>query len=290
MTRDARTLDADLQPQRILIAIDSQFDDLKQVTALLAFLPDLGPRPAPEVRDPRIDGEAQSSAFIQANISTSPVAASVTIAAMSPWASKRGESVSPCSMSAGLEFCGVVAGMVPSGLNAPICITRFARNRDRNGACMADLDDIYNTRILELAAAIPHTGRLAVPDGHGEAHSKLCGSTISVDIALDPGGAVVTGFAQTVKACLLGQAAAAIVGREIVGTPVTEIRAVGETMRRMLKEHGSAPTGRWSDLALLEPVRDYRHRHASTLLIFDAIDRAVADAQARAAPAVRTAS
>lgn len=147
---------------------------------------------------------------------------------------------------------------------------------------MAELDDIYNTRILELAAAIPHTGRLTAPSGHGEAHSKLCGSTITVDVALDAQGATITGFAQNVKACLLGQAAASIVGREIIGTPVTEIRAVGDTMRRMLKENGPAPTGRWADLSLLEPVRDYRHRHASTLLIFDAIDRAVADAHGQA--------
>jgi NifU-like protein involved in Fe-S cluster formation len=173
--------------------------------------------------------------------------------------------------------------MMPSGLNAPIYITWFANPGDHNGDGMADLDDIYNTRILELAAAIPHTGRLTAPGGHGEAHSKLCGSTISVDVVLNPQGTVITGFAQNVKACLLGQAAAAIVGREIIGTPVAEIHAVGGTMRRMLKENGPAPTGRWSDLALLEPVRDYRHRHASTLLIFDAIERAVADAQDRGA-------
>lgn len=149
---------------------------------------------------------------------------------------------------------------------------------------MADLDDIYNLKILELAAAIPHAGRLAQPGGHGEAHSKLCGSTISVEVALDAQGTAITGFAQNVKACLLGQAAAAIVGREIIGTPIAEIRAVGDTTRRMLKEDGPAPSGRWSDLALLQPVRDYRHRHASTLLIFDAIERAVADAQGRDAP------
>jgi NifU-like protein involved in Fe-S cluster formation len=94
----------------------------------------------------------------------------------------------------------------------------------------------------------------------------------------------VTGFAQNVKACLLGQAAAAIVGREIIGSPVAELRSVAETMRRMLKDNGSAPTGRWADLGLLEPVRDYRHRHASTLLIFDAVERAITDAQGRSAP------
>lgn len=141
---------------------------------------------------------------------------------------------------------------------------------------MADLDDIYNLKILELAAAIPHTGELPVPSLRGEAHSKLCGSTVAVSLTLDLARGVITGFAQTVKACLLGQAAASIVGREIIGTPVAEFHDVAATMRRMLKENGPAPTGRWSDLALLEPVREYRHRHASTLLIFDAIERALA--------------
>ncbi len=155
---------------------------------------------------------------------------------------------------------------------------------------MADLDDIYNTKILELAAAIPRTGRLADPAAHGEAHSKLCGSTISVDVRLDDDGAVVTDFAQNVKACLLGQASASIVGREIVGTPVAELRDVAATMRRMLKDQGPPPTGRWADLALLQPVRDYRHRHASTLLVFDAIDRALQTSQAATPPGQAPAS
>ena len=141
---------------------------------------------------------------------------------------------------------------------------------------MADLDDIYNLKILELAAAIPRTGELPAPALRGEAHSKLCGSTVAVTVTLDDASEVVTGFGQTVKACLLGQAAASIVGREIVGTSITEFNEVAASMRRMLKDNGPAPTGRWSDLALLEPVRDYRHRHASTLLIFDAIERALA--------------
>jgi NifU-like protein involved in Fe-S cluster formation len=144
---------------------------------------------------------------------------------------------------------------------------------------MADLDDIYNLKILELAAAIPHTGELPDQALRGEAHSKLCGSTVSVTLTLDAAGEVVTRFAQNVKACLLGQAAASIVGREIIGTPVSEFRDVAAAMRRMLKENGAPPAGRWSDLALLEPVRDYRHRHASTLLIFDAIERALASGE-----------
>jgi NifU-like protein involved in Fe-S cluster formation len=148
---------------------------------------------------------------------------------------------------------------------------------------MADLDDVYNLRILELAADIPHSGRLPRPDATASARSKLCGSTITVDVMSDDGR--ITGFGQEVKACLLGQAAAAIVGREIVGTPYAEFARVGESMRRMLKDGGPPPGGRWTDLALLQPVKDYPHRHASTLLVFDAVDKAMADIAGPAAAA-----
>ncbi len=138
---------------------------------------------------------------------------------------------------------------------------------------MADLDDIYSTRLLELASDIPRSTRLEKPDASATAHSKLCGSTVTVDINLD--NTRISDFAQTVHACLLGQAAAAIVGREIVGTDVDEFRSVARTMRSMLKENGPPPTGRWKDLALLEPVRDYKHRHTSTMLVFDAVEKAL---------------
>jgi NifU-like protein involved in Fe-S cluster formation len=140
-------------------------------------------------------------------------------------------------------------------------------------AAMADLDDVYSTRLLELAAAISRTRRLADPDATAGARAKLCGSTIEVDIRLD--GDRISDFGQDVKACLLGQAAAAIVANEIVGTPVKEFRQVGAAMRRMLREGGPAPGGRWADLALLQPVKDYPHRHASTLLVFDAVEKAL---------------
>jgi NifU-like protein involved in Fe-S cluster formation len=144
---------------------------------------------------------------------------------------------------------------------------------------MAQLDDIYNLRILELAANIPRSQRLEAPDATASARSKLCGSTISIDLNVADGK--IVDFAQTVKACLLGQASAAIVGREIVGTTPEEFRSVSKSMRRMLKEHGRPPEGRWADLALLEPVKDYPHRHASTLLVFDAVETALDEIAAR---------
>lgn len=153
---------------------------------------------------------------------------------------------------------------------------------------MADLDDIYNQKIFELAAEAPASARLERPDATASAHSKLCGSTITVDVNVADGR--IAGFGQTVKACLLGQASASIVARNILGTPPAEFRNVAHTMRRMLKEKGLPPDGRWADLKMLEPVRDYPHRHASTLLVFDAVERALDEIEAkRAAPAAASA-
>jgi NifU-like protein involved in Fe-S cluster formation len=137
---------------------------------------------------------------------------------------------------------------------------------------MAELDQIYNSRILELAGQLSRGERLAHPDASATSHSKLCGSTVAVDLVVKDGR--VADYGQTVKACLLGQSAASVVGREIVGTTEAELRHVAEQMRRMLKDNGPPPMGRWADLGVLEPVRNYKARHASTLLVFDAIEKA----------------
>lgn len=147
------------------------------------------------------------------------------------------------------------------------------------------MDDIYSTRILDFAGNIPRLGRLDHPHGTATAHSRLCGSTVTVDVALD--GDTVTDFAHEVRACALGQASSAIMARHVVGATVPELKALKERMRAMLKENGPPPDGRWADLAFMEPVRDYRARHASTMLTFEAVveacDKALA---ARAAPRV----
>jgi NifU-like protein involved in Fe-S cluster formation len=143
---------------------------------------------------------------------------------------------------------------------------------------MSTWSEIYNTRILELASDIPLGEPVVHPDGRATAHSKLCGSTINVTLSLRDGR--VSAYGQTVKACLLGQAAASVMGREIIGSTPEELRQVGAAMRRMLKEQGPPPSGRWVDLGVLEPVRDYKARHASTLLVFDAVEAALAEAEA----------
>lgn len=143
---------------------------------------------------------------------------------------------------------------------------------------MTDLNDIYSSRLLDLASDIPHSKSLEAPDAKASAHSKLCGSTVAVELAVD--GDTIVGFGQTVKACLLGQASAAIVGREIIGTSFDEFGSVASRMRKMLKEDGPPPQGRWADLGLLEPVRPYKARHASTLLVFDAVEKAIDEVRA----------
>jgi NifU-like protein involved in Fe-S cluster formation len=141
------------------------------------------------------------------------------------------------------------------------------------------LDDVYNRRILELAADIPRLGRLEHPDGSATAHSKLCGSTVTVDLALE--GDTVTDFAHDVKACALGQASSSIMARNVIGATADELRDVRQRMLRMLKEKGTPPAGKWRDLAVLEPVRDYQARHASTMLTFDAVVAAIDEIQAK---------
>ena len=150
---------------------------------------------------------------------------------------------------------------------------------------MADLDEIYNTRILELAGAISHNARLVNPDASAEAHSKLCGSEIHIDLKMQ--GGRVSDYGQTVKACLLGQAAASVVAREIVGSTPAELHRVAREMRAMLKDGAPAPSGRWADLSVLEPVRNYKARHASTMLVFDAVEKALEDIASHSLPAHR---
>ena len=144
------------------------------------------------------------------------------------------------------------------------------------------LNEVYNRRILELAAAIPWIGRLETPDASATALSKLCGSTVTIDLKMD--GDTVTDFAHEVKACALGQASSSIMARNIVGSNAHELRELREGVRKMLKENGAPPAnGKWADIAVLEPVRNYKARHASTLLTFDAVIDAIGQIEAQRA-------
>lgn len=146
------------------------------------------------------------------------------------------------------------------------------------------LDDIYSRRILELAGNIPRLGRLAAPQGTATAHSKLCGSTVTVDVNMQ--GDVVADFAHEVRACALGQATSSLMASHVVGASLEELRALRDTMRAMLKDNGPPPTGKWADLQAFEPVRNFKARHASTLLTFDAVVEAAEKALAKSAQSV----
>jgi NifU-like protein involved in Fe-S cluster formation len=141
------------------------------------------------------------------------------------------------------------------------------------------LNEIYNNRILELAGNIPRLGRLETPDASATAHSKLCGSTVTIDLKMD--NDTVTDFAHEVKACALGQASSSIMARCVIGAKAAELRELREAVRRMLKENGAPPSGKWADIAVLEPVRDYKARHASTLLTFDAVVSAIDEIESK---------
>jgi NifU-like protein involved in Fe-S cluster formation len=145
------------------------------------------------------------------------------------------------------------------------------------------IDDVYNAKILGFAGNIGRIGRLPDADASATAHSRLCGSTVTIDLKMQDG--VVTDFAHEVKACALGQASSSIMAANVVGASADELRAVRETMRRMLKENGAPPEGRFADLKYLEPVRDFKARHASTMLTFDAVVDAIGQIERREAEA-----
>jgi NifU-like protein involved in Fe-S cluster formation len=148
------------------------------------------------------------------------------------------------------------------------------------GIVMADTDliQLYSARILALAAGIPHVGRLPVADGTAKRRSPLCGSTVTVDVAM--GGGRVSAFAQDVKACALGQAAAAVLGAAVIGRTHAELEAARDGLRAMLKGDGPVPGAPFDGYAALLPARDYKNRHASILLALEATVDAVAAAEA----------
>jgi NifU-like protein involved in Fe-S cluster formation len=135
------------------------------------------------------------------------------------------------------------------------------------------IDDLYSAKVLALAANLPRLGRLADAEGSAEKVSKLCGSRVTVDVKVE--GDRVADLAQDVKACALGQASASVLGRHAIGASVHELETARDQFRAMLKAGGPAPDGRFADLAMLAPVKDYPARHASTLLAFEAACEAV---------------
>lgn len=144
------------------------------------------------------------------------------------------------------------------------------------------MKELYTSEIMSFAAHIPHIGTLEGAQGHASAHSRLCGSRISVWLNMQDG--VVSDFSQEVKACLVGQASASILGHKIIGSTRSELMEIREIVRLMLEEQGAPPVGKWQDYALLAPVHNYRSRYSTVLIAFDAaleaIDMALTDKEA----------
>jgi NifU-like protein involved in Fe-S cluster formation len=131
------------------------------------------------------------------------------------------------------------------------------------------MDDIYNSRILELAGNIERTGAMEDADATSEKHSKLCGSKVRVFLKMKDG--VIDDFSQQVRACALGQASSSVMARHVVGASADDVRGAREAMLAMLKDGGEGPEGRFEEMRILKPVKDYKARHASTMLTFDAV-------------------
>ena len=142
----------------------------------------------------------------------------------------------------------------------------------------SDLIKLYSARILALAADIPHHGRLASPQGSARRRSPLCGSTVTADVVVQDGH--VTGFAQDVKACALGQASAAVLGQVVIGRTLAELLAARDALSAMLKDGGPVPAAPFQGHEVLLPARDYKNRHASILLPLEAVCDAVQAANA----------
>lgn len=147
----------------------------------------------------------------------------------------------------------------------------------------SDLIRLYSTRILDLAANIPHLGRLEAPQASVRKRSPLCGSTVTADVAMDDGK--VTRFAQDVKACALGQAAAGVVGRVALGRTMAEVTAARDALRRMLGAAGPVPAAPFHEFEALLAARDYPNRHASILLSIEALTEAMEAAEGHVRPA-----
>jgi NifU-like protein involved in Fe-S cluster formation len=135
------------------------------------------------------------------------------------------------------------------------------------------VENLYNDRILKLAASLSKVGRIDCAEFSSEAISRLCGSKVTVD--LDISKNTVNSFSHIVKACALGQASSSVMAKNIIGTDIYELLDLKTKMKGMLKDDGPPPSGKWSDLEVLQPVKDYKGRHSSVLLTFDAVENCI---------------
>lgn len=181
--------------------------------------------------------------------------------------SKVGEFVLSCILKTSFELA-VLA----------LCMNT-KQKENRKGRAMpndTDLIKLYSGQILSLAADIPHQDRLTAPMATVKKRSPLCGSAVTVDVCVENGR--ITAFGQDVKACALGQAAAAVTGAAVIGRDLAEIETARDELRAMLKSDGPVPAPPFAGFQVLEPAREYKNRHASILLSIEATHEAMAQA------------
>ena len=139
-----------------------------------------------------------------------------------------------------------------------------------------DLIKLYSTRILALAADIPHLGQLDGAQAVVRERSPQCGSAVTVSLDVEDGR--VARFAQDVKACALGQASAAVVGQAVMGRTKAEIDQARDELRAML-DGGSSPAAPFEDMEVLRAAVPFKNRHASIMLALEATSKAMGQAQ-----------
>jgi len=132
------------------------------------------------------------------------------------------------------------------------------------------LSDLYSDILLAAAASLPSVRRLKTPDASSRKMSRVCGSVVEIDLAVTDN--IVVDFGMDVKACALGQASAGLVAEKLIGADINDFASLYDEMSAMLKKDGQSPLDvRWEKLSALKAIREYPQRHASTLLIFEAL-------------------
>jgi NifU-like protein involved in Fe-S cluster formation len=276
--------------KRVLIAVDSHFDERLGLARRVALAPQAPARARPVMDDSGQERRAQSGLVHvgdHQHVAARRINRDANGKAVGAEFRIKRATLFPVARRIGLKFGALVHPVLSSRAFPARTFSKsldFGCLRPYIGSQRLGenvISEIYNQRILELAGNIPRLGRLANPDASAKAHSRLCGSTVTIDLCVKDGR--VVDFAHEVRACALGQASSSLMARHVIGASAEELNELRDRVTRMLKANGPPPQGKWAEFAVLEPVRDYKARHTSTLLTFDAVADALAQVAAREA-------
>lgn len=136
---------------------------------------------------------------------------------------------------------------------------------------------LYNTEILRLAASIPYQERLVEPMASAEKRSPICGSRVTVDVAVDEAGRVAA-IGMLVRACALGQASSALMAQNAIGKSADELAEARDQLTGWLAGERDGPPD-WPGLDIFTPALGATARHPSIRLAFEAAAEAAAKAR-----------